>query len=562
MVWFSCCDGDVIPYGIIHSMGDVLVTIDLSQKTDAELVALKKLTLAAIAQKEDTPLSFAAFFELMHEIPLHSEGEKWIANAYQAHEEKKGLAQEVHREGGKTTVFSKFFLAYRIGKEPEKCNMVVRINDKKAKETSDAVAHIIEFDPKWKMVFPNVVPDKIKGWGQSGYEVMRSDMEYTEWSEVKTKNPSYPTFVGYGWESGSIIGSRLNGVLVVDDIHDEGNTRSDRMLTSVKKFYKETLFFILMENAWEIWNFTPWTENDVYAYLKSTGRYIHSKTPVMVKAKKGEGTYWEPNPLIPISGQWYHLYHPEKWTFPRLEKSYDIAGTVGFSRMMMLDLEATKGLDLKKSWLHEYPASDILPSWPVLMGIDYASTADKLKDKDRDFFTIAVMRAIPGGGLVLIDGYRGHLSKGEGLAQTVAMAGIYPTLQIVGVENIGKGEEFYNDLVLTNDTYGNPLPLMPIKHGRASKGDRFENWLGPRFEMTRIWISNVHTPFLTEFVNEWLTYPRAKHDDCLDAVYMAAFAGEGFMPTKAERSFKKRRNTNPYSIGNNNGNGQRITTIG
>ncbi len=534
------------------------MTIDLSEKTDAELDALEKLALATIAQLEDTPDSFAAFFELMHGSPLHSEGEKWIVNAYQAHSEKKGLAQEVHREGGKTTVFSKFFFAYRIGKEPEKCNMVVRINDTKANETTEAVAHMIEYDPKWRMVFPTVVPDKNKGWGQSGYEVMRNDMDYSEWAEIKTKNPSYPTFVGYGWQSGSIIGSRVNGVLIVDDIHDEENTSSDRMLSSVKKFYKETLFFIIMKDAWEIWNFTPWTENDVYAYLKSTNRYIHSKTPVMIAAEEGEGTYWEPNPLIPISGRWYHLYWPEQWGYDRLEKSYDISGTVGFSRMMMLDLEATKGLDLKEAWLHEYPAEDILPSWPVLFGIDYASTADKLKDKDRDYFTIAVMRGIPGGGLVLVDGFRGHLSKGEGLARTVAMAGIYPTLQMIGVENIGKGEEFYNDLVLTNDAYGSPLPLMPIKHGRRSKGDRFEIWLGPRFEMSRIWISNVQTPFITDFRNEWLTYPRAKHDDCLDAVYMAAFAGEGFMPSRAERSFRKNRKKNPYKIGNDNG--QRTTT--
>ena len=50
-------------------------------------------------------------------------------------------------------------------------------------------------------------------------------------------------------------------------------------------------------------------------------------------------------------------------------------------------------------------------------------------------------------------------------------------------------------------------------------------------------MSNAETPFLREFKNEWLLYPNAQHDDCLDAVYMAALAAEGFMPSKAERSF-------------------------
>jgi hypothetical protein len=110
-----------------------------------------------------------------------------------------------------------------------------------------------------------------------------------------------------------------------------------------------------------------------------------------------------------------------------------------------------------------------------VFGIDYASTADKLRNKDRDYFALAVKRVIPGGGMVLVDGVRKHLSKGEGLQLVQSMAGMYPTLAMIGVENIGKGEEFYNDLVLLDDIYGNPLPLMPISHGRRSKGDRFEN---------------------------------------------------------------------------------------
>jgi phage terminase large subunit-like protein len=479
----------------------------------------------------------------MHGSPLHSEGEKWIQNAYEAHKQGKGLLQECHRESGKTTVFSKFFLAFRIGHEPHKVNMVIRINDDKANETTEAVANIIANDPRWKMIFPHVVPDMDKGWGAGGYEVKDERFTPEQWSMVVTERPDMPSFVGYGWKSGSIIGSRVNGVLIIDDIHDENNTSSDRQLAAVKKFYTDTLEFCVMDGAWEIWNFTPWLTNDLYAHAKATGEYLHSKTPVMVAAKEGDdgATFWETDARCPLSNGWWKLYWPEVWGFDRIAKKYRKTGALGFARMMLLDLEATKGLHLKMEWLHEYPAKEINPSWPVIMGNDYASTADKLRDKDRDYFTLAIFRAIPGGGIVLVDGYRGKISKGEALEVVAGYAGIYPTLVKIGVENIGKGEEFYNDLLLTNDLNGKPMPLMSIKHGRKSKGDRFENWLAPRFQAGRVWVSDTPTPFIQAFRNEWALWPNAEHDDTLDAVYMGAFAAEGYMPSKAERTHGHRK---------------------
>jgi phage terminase large subunit-like protein len=304
-----------------------------------------------------------------------------------------------------------------------------------------------------------------------------------------------------------------------------------------------------MEGAWEIWNFTPWLVNDVYAYIKSTGMYVVSKSPVMRDAQEGEegATLWEADPLIPLSGKYWKLSWPEQFGFERLTDVYRRIGQVSFAKMYMLDLEATRGINLKTEWLHQYPAAQIFPSWPVIMGIDYASTMDKLKDKERDFFSLAILRAIPGGGLVLVDGYRGHVSKGEALNVAASYSGTYPTLQKIGVENIGKGEEFYNDLMLTVDMNGKPLPLMPVKHGRKSKGDRFENWLAPRFQASRIWVSDVKTPYIQSFENQWSLWPNAPHDDDLDAVYMAAFAGEGFMPAMAERTFRSEmKQDNPF----------------
>jgi hypothetical protein len=507
---------------------------------------------ALLMPQKDTVEGFIAFFKLMTGMDLPPMAScEWVPKAYRAHAEGLGLAQEAHRESAKTTIFSKYFAAFRIGHEPHKVNGIIRINDQKAQETAAAIAYLIEFDPRWKKVFPHVVPDKSRGWGaETGYYVRDNKLNEEEWAKRCDGRPDGASWVGRGWKNGSNIGSRYNGFLIVDDIHDENNTASGIEMKAVKKFYTDTLKFCVMKDCWEIWNFTPWLSNDVYAHIKGTGEYLLSHTPVMVAAtpETPGAELWPQTPLnrdfpemgnIPFSGRYWKLSWPAQWNFDRLSTFYRTSlmegGAAGFARMMLLDLKAMEGLNLKAEWLHEYPAADIKASWPVIFGIDYASTADKLKNKGRDYFALAIMRALPGGGLVLVDGYRGHVSKGEALQAVASYASMYPTLLKIGVENIGKGEEFYNDLLLTNDTNGKVLPLFAITHGRTSKGDRFENWLAPRF-MQRVWIADTDTPFLRAFRNEWINWPNTPNDDCLDAAYMCVFAGEGYLPNSVKRS--------------------------
>ena len=96
-------------------------------------------------------------------------------------------------------------------------------------------------------------------------------LTYEDWREKKTALLPDPTFVGLGYKSGSVIGSRINGVALVDDILDENNTSSVRQLNAVKKWHSDTFDPVLMEGAFEIWNYTPWLDTDLYAVLESSG---------------------------------------------------------------------------------------------------------------------------------------------------------------------------------------------------------------------------------------------------------------------------------------------------
>ena len=188
--------------------------------------------------------------------------------------------------------------------------------------------------------------------------------------------------------------------------------------------------------------------------------------------------------------------------------------------MYLLDLQAAEGMHLKADWLHEYPYEKIQPSWPVLMGVDYASTADESRGRSRDYFAVAIGRALPsGGGLVLVDGFRGRVSQGEAEQQLKTLAAQYPTTQLIGVEAVGKGEEFYHLLLR-----GSRLPVVPMQPAGRSKGQRFERGMAPLFQFGRAGVTDVERPFLHAFRDEWLRWPNGEHDDTLDAVYWMLFA--------------------------------------
>jgi len=361
-----------------------------------------------------------------------------------------------------------------------------------------------------------------------------------------------------------IIGSRFSGVCIIDDIHDKVNTKSKAELDKVFDFVKETLEYCKMEGCLEIWNFTPWTLNDVYSYIKSTGEFIVSKSPVFIEVEDGTpgSEVWPDMPLnmehpelgvIPLCGKSYIRYWPEAWPWERLASKYRRSGPIGFARQMLLDLEATKGMTLRNDWLHEFPSEKIDENWMHYIGVDYAEDQDGLGGGDP--FSLAVGVVLPGGGLIgPIDGYVGHLTKAQGLQKVVEYCSFYKNVQLVGVEAIGEGRGFYSDLMLMNDVHGSPIPLFKVRAHTMTKKpgkpeNRYTEWLAPRYQMGRIRIPSVQNDFVRQFIDQWLLWPNA-HDDILDSVYIMALAAEGEMASKTTRSrgtIEDGREASPFS---------------
>jgi hypothetical protein len=216
-----------------------------------------------------------------------------------------------------------------------------------------------------------------------------------------------------------------------------------------------------------------------------------------------------------------------------------MVGEREFARMYLLDLSAAEGINLKAEWLQKVSLTRVDPSWPIIMGVDYASTADKQRDNDHDYFAVAIGAAQPNrSGIILIDGYRGHLSHAEAQDKLLELVSYYPHTEIIGIEAVSKGEEFYQSL-----SSHPQLPIQPMNPGGKGKGPRYQKVMAPLFERGWARISDKESPFMQAFRREWLRWPWTDHDDTLDAVYYMLFAGQSHFPPRSPRS----KHPNPFT---------------
>ena len=482
----------------------------------------------------------------------------WIPSLVKAYSEKSGVILDSFRGSGKSFILGLWGL-FVTGHNPVGSTVIVRINEMAAKETGKWIASLIEYSPGWKATFPNIVPDKDMGWSSEGYSIKDSSVEYGKWVEMtKADHLGEPSFLPAGVTGSQLIGKHPTNGMYFDDLHNEGNTRSEREMQNVVDIFRSDII--------PTWNrpdghptlavaCTLWHEKDVYHAMMETGKFVHIQQPIM---------WLDPDGQYVSEAKAYHgervsLAWPDAFPMSRICEIED-ENPVQFWRMYLCNLEMMKGIALKKEWLQYFPKEKIDTSWPVYFAIDFASTEDMLKDRDRDYFAMAIGRGIPGGGLVLTGGFRQKISTGEALLKVQAFASQYPTLRMIGVEKWGKGEEFKNQLLHSTD-----LPILPLPLEGAtvrSKGKRFQEGLAPKFMMSRMWVQDVKDDFIMAFEDEWVGWDGGKsrtgHDDTLDAVYWLSEVGRGFI-AKAIKSEKKpkERGSNPYAgLGSHRGYGQ------
>lgn len=471
--------------------------------------ALQRLRpgLLVLAAREDTPEGYKAFYELVFGTPPPRHSVDWIHSVYRARAEDKGAIIQAFRGSTKTTTLTIGFTAFRIGHDPQKAYLLIQVGDDIAEDNTSAVANIIENNPAWKAIFPDIIPDKETGWGARGYHVRDQGMSKGAWASYTSKRKD-PTLLGVGYRSDAIIGKHPDGMLIVDDINNETNTDSARELDKVMRILTGTIFPVMVEGTWNIFVGTPWVEDDVLEYVRKTGEFYEVKTPIFepVLSKDNADYMYENQPV--------KLTWPEQKTGKLVSKYRVLSGMKEFARMYLLDL-ALADVDGLPFQLYPHEYTDL--NWPMWIGVDYASVlkeAHKLS-KDRSYFAMAYVLERPTGGGVLYGGFVGRVTQAQAEMRMVQAQAMFPNVQGIIFEGDGKGEEALHTFLRNPN-----LNIIPMKTGGRGKKERLERQMSPYLESGVIRISDEDTDFLRFTKRALRKFPNY-HLDTLDALYWA-----------------------------------------
>jgi hypothetical protein len=480
----------------------------------------------AIVQAEDSPESFEAFYEYITggELPRHAR--RWIRQVYGDKSKDRASLIFAFRGSWKTTTISQLFTAYRIGKEAWKANLILQNNDATAQNTTLAVAEVIDKNPRYRELFPSVLPNKKKGWGAQGYWVKDDTVDQELWAErdAITKDP---TLLGLGISSGSVIGKHPTGILLMDDIHDEGNTSSELERAMIVKRVTDTVFPMAVRDAtqkdgeklttWTLAVGTPWHEQDAYHYMKETGEFGFLYSPLLFPANEGDPGAIEFDHKQ-LKG-WFRLAWPDHVPYEGVISLYNLTGHRGFYRMYLLSLIGSSDLGLPfMSFPHE-KVKEYEQEYNLVAcgGVDYASVIEirgkAIDPRNRNKFALAYGYILPTRVFVITGGINGYFTQLKAEGHVEKVQGMHSNWRTTGVEMNGKGEEFFAVLARKPE-----LDLFPYWTGKINKEKRLETELGPWLEMGKIMVSDEDTPFLNDLRKALWEFPYGNLDE-LDAVF-------------------------------------------
>jgi predicted phage terminase large subunit-like protein len=236
---------------------------------------LPPATKAKILERAHAARSdFDIFLDLVWQFSPMKHQKQWLKELKRVTSgEETELLIVAPRGSGKSAVVGVHFLAWVIGGNPENHYGLISYQDDVAWRRSRAIRNIIEYDPVYHLIFPEIKPDKAN-WSRDSFTVKRAD-----------KSDLHPTLIASGSASG-IISARLDGV-VYDDPHDEKNAKSATKRRQVVETWDNAIEPCLQFLGWVIGIATRYADDDLPGvFIKRGFRYIHQRA-ITQSYKKG-----------------------------------------------------------------------------------------------------------------------------------------------------------------------------------------------------------------------------------------------------------------------------------
>lgn len=425
------------------------------------------------------------------------------------------------RESAKSTIVV-WAMAWYIARHPWLTNAIVSVAKDQAEKRMTMLKQILESNVRFHNVFPWIKVDYRKKNTQTEFTVEATavfepdtgkilPLRYNQWQSLLSRFGSLkdPTLRTGGVGSKTLIGGRISGFLMMDDIID-GTMLNPEIQQEVYDWVMTTLIPLLQEHAKAIYVGTRWMVGDV-AQMIAENPVWYSETIVALTTDPKTGklvSYWE-----------------DYWSVDRLLAKKKEIGDLIFEVMYQNNPRAMMAAKFRLDSLEQDLPHPMPALVSVYIGTDFASSL-----KTRADWTVYLAMGYDSlGRIFILDMVRLKGTPDKLMDALVKFAekilDHWGKLTWILVENVAF-QAWGESLIKARNRR---LPVDKVKP-IGDKGDRLEP-LATKFNDGMGYI-NKHMREYPTFKHEAINFGAASHDDCVDAAtiitsYVNARSGSG-----------------------------------
>lgn len=449
--------------------------------------------------------SMAFFFTYYLDLDIDEHHEKWIS-----HLKSNRIHEEAPRDHGKSTIFSfgyPLWAMYNV--DNVRCLIVSKTGGPTgvSSKVRDAIIQEMKTNERLLEDYGNII-DREKGGSVFCKRTKRG-----------IKDPSLES-IGTG---GAITGGHYD-IILADDLIDEKNSRTAIMREQVYDWFTGTLMELLEPNSKIIVVGTRKHYDDLYKRIMDNKLWNVYVEKAIIKypehyqilapdeegydllGLEGDGELQIINDCkVYVEGE-YEVLWKEKWTiFQLLYNKYDI-GSIMFNREKQNDPSGMQGRILNANWIKSYEDEDLPEDMMMYMGVDLAVS----EKTTADYMAIAVCGySMVEQKIYLLDLWRGHKTFPEQVGMIEVYANKWAPTRITIESNA------YQSAMIQ---YHNAINMLPVVGSPTTK-DKVTRMmaLSPHIENGKLLFNNT-IPYYDNFLEEYVQFPSAAHDDLLDSI--------------------------------------------
>lgn len=303
-------------------------------------------------------------------------------------------------------------------------------------------------------------------------------------------------------------------LIIADDLHSDVNTQNLEQIEKVKDHYK--LYNSLLDPGKPLIVIgTRWHYNDTYQHILDYEREDYNT--LIRQAYNPDGS----------------LFFPEVLTKKELDNLKRRLGSYIFSCQYMNSPVDDETAIFRRSWIKYVTEEEIRGrpiNWYLMVDPSYEG-----KDSDYAAFVVAGMDFMQ--QIYVKHVTRAKMTYGEIIQHIFSLYHKYNPKRI-SLETLASAKSIQYELTNEQRNRGLWLPILEIKHRSRSKEERVRG-LAPAYEFGRVF--HLQEADTSELEYEMLHFPKAKHDDVIDAladIYELATPPSRDQAQRAERKRK------------------------